>query len=196
MMKLVLSLIFIFSIARIEAQVFLRNASFEGEPQEATMPDHWYACEKGTTPDIMPGVWGVDQEPAEGETYMGIITREDGTWESIGQKLSGPLEKNYCYTFSMHLAHSRAYYGYNMPIKLRIWGGTRKCLKHQLLDETEFVSHTDWRKYDFSFTVKKSYRYIIIEAAAPDGVYFGYKGNILVDNISTINYCKISQVWP
>ena len=70
----------------LSSQIYLTNASFEGEPQDATVPTGWFACELGTTPDILPGFWGVYSESSEGETYLGLITREDGTFESIGQR--------------------------------------------------------------------------------------------------------------
>ncbi|MCB0682774.1 MAG: hypothetical protein KDC32_18010, partial [Saprospiraceae bacterium] len=49
------------------AQIPFQNPSFEGdEPQDATVPAGWFPCKEGTTPDILPGVWGVHTEPAEG----------------------------------------------------------------------------------------------------------------------------------
>ena len=59
--------------------IYWQNASFEGEPQDATVPIGWLACEPFTTPDILPGFWGIFQEASEGETYVGLITRENGT---------------------------------------------------------------------------------------------------------------------
>ncbi len=179
---------FFFSIGLI-AQITLENPSFEGDAQDATVPIGWHPCAKGTTPDILPGFWGVYTEPSEGETFLGLISREDGSFESIGQQLSQPLEKA-CYTFSIDLAYSRSYSGYNMPLQLKIWGGKTKCAKSQLLVETEFIEHDDWKTYDLSFIVKKkNINYIIFEAQPAPGVFFAYKGNILIDNCSVIKQC-------
>ena len=83
------------------------NPSFEGIPQDATMPTGWHSCKQGTTPDIMPGPWGVNTEAFDGETYMGLITRENGTWESVEQRLSETLKKGECYTFDAKLCYSK-----------------------------------------------------------------------------------------
>jgi hypothetical protein len=127
------------SISSIDAQITLSNPSFEGEPIDATVPKGWLPCKEGTTPDILPGFWGVYNEPADGRSYMGLITREDGTWESVGQKLEAPLEKGGCYTFTCELAHSNTYAGYNIPLKLRIWGSATPCGKQELLAETKTI---------------------------------------------------------
>ena len=156
----------------------LLNPSFEGEPRDATIPRGWYQCEKGTTPDILPGPWGVYLEAEAGETYLGLITRENGTWESIGQRLSKPLEKDECYYITVSLAHSDAYMGYNQPIKLRIWGGKSKCERTQLLGESVRIEHSDWETYSFDFTAKEVMKYLIVEAYHSDSE-FSYPGNIL-----------------
>ena len=179
----------------LPAQIELLNASFEGEHQDATVPVSWHGCERGTTPDILPGVWGVYTEPSEGESYVGLITREDGSWEGLGQRLPTPLEKKICYSFSIDLAHSKTYSGYNKAVKLRIWGGKSKCDKSQLLLETDFVSHTDWKKYTLKFYPESKIKYLIFEAFYPyeqseetDKPTF-FKGNVLLDNISVIKKC-------
>ena len=59
--------------------ITILNSSFEGEPADATVPQGWMACQEGTTPDILPGYWGVYTYPANGDTYLGLITRGNGT---------------------------------------------------------------------------------------------------------------------
>ena len=178
-----------FVIPIIGQNIRLDNTSFEGEPQDATMPQRWYAVEKGTTPDIMPGPWGVYLEPADGETYIGLITREDGSFESIGQRLKIPLKAKDCYSFSIDLAHSKAYANYNLPIRLRIWGSENRYSKDQLLTESAVIKHTDWKNYKFQFLTKKEYPYIIFEAYYMKGMFTPYKGNILIDNVSVFKRC-------
>ncbi len=170
------------------AQIRLENASFEGEPQDATVPIGWIPCEIGTTPDILPGPWGVYQEASDGETFMGLISRADGTFESVGQRLSQSLEKGECYSLNMDLAKSNTYTGYNNSLKIRIWGSFNRCQKAELLYESPLVGHTDWENYSFSFMPKFNYHYIIIEAYAPKNK--SAKGNILIDNLSLIVPCK------
>ena len=166
----------------------LLNSSFEGEPRDATIPRGWYECEEGTTPDILPGPWGVYTEPFDGETYVGLITRENGSWESIGQKLSKPIEKNVCHYIRLALARSDTYMGYDGALKLRIWGGMKKCGRDQLLAESERIESTEWETYTFQFTPEDDFKYIIIEAYHADGD-FSYAGNILIDDMSAIRQC-------
>ncbi len=183
------------SVAGIAQPARVLNASFEGEPRDATIPRGWYDCEPGTTPDILPGPWGVYLEASAGETYVGLITRENGSWESIGQKLTKKLEEGICYYFSLELARSDEYMGYNKPLKLRVWGGNAKCNRTQLLVETDRISHTDWQTYSFDFTAETDLRYIIVEAYHADG-NFAYAGNILIDNISPIRQCGRTMLLP
>ena len=166
----------------------LANASFEGEPRDATVPQGWMACKEGTTPDILPGYWGVYLDPSDGDTYVGLITRGNNTWESIGQRLSAPLEKGDCYSFSLDLAHSDTYSGYNGPLKLRIWASKLKCQKDQLIYESPQIEHLDWKTYEVRFTAKSEYRYILFEAFHSEKP-FSFEGNILIDRIQVIGSC-------
>ncbi len=164
------------------------NPSFEGEPADATTPASWHPCAPGTTPDILPGPWAVTNEPHDGDTYVGLITRPDGSYESIGQRLSRPLKKGECYTIRLALAHSPTYYGYHGPLKLRIYGGTRKCRLDQLLAESPRIEHADFRVYEFEFRPKKDLYYLILEAFHQEG-RFSYMGNILIDDVQPIRVC-------
>ncbi|PHN08429.1 hypothetical protein [Flavilitoribacter nigricans] len=183
-------LISFFPSPRLQAQriIHFDNPSFEGEPADATVPVGWLPCEEGTTPDILPGFWGVYQEASEGDTYVGLITRGDGTWESITQRLDATLSPEECYKFTMDLARSATYNQYNRPIKLRVWGSSYKCEKKQLLLETDFVDHAFWKSYEVDFYPKVPVNYIIFEAFYQEGPY-RHPGNILIDNLSPIKRC-------
>lgn len=166
----------------------LDNPSFEGEPMDAVTPAGWMPCNEFTTPDIFPGVWGVYLEPSHGKTYVGLITRQDGTIESIGQRLPLTIKPNTCYSISMDLAHSYTYAGYSHPAKCKIWLGKHQCIKDKLIVETKLITHAYWKRYTWKFNTDTEYNYIIIEAYFPDGP--GYpEGNILIDNIRPITEC-------
>ena len=172
----------------VSQQIELSNSSFEGEPRDATVPQGWMGCKEGTTPDILPGYWGVYNEPSDGDTYVGLITRANGTWESIGQRLSQALKKDECYTWSLDLAHSDTYSGYNGPLKLRIWASKTKCQKDQLIYESPLIEHLDWETYQVKFTATGEYRYILMEAFHSED-RFSYEGNILIDRLRGIKSC-------
>ncbi len=154
----------------------------EGEPIDATMPDGWHACQEGTTPDILPGPWGVEEEAYEGDTFVGLITRPNGTYEAIGQRFSSPLKANACYTMSVLASHSESYAGYNTSGRLRIWLGTTKCDYAQLILDVKSLLHTDWERYPIRFTTDEVFEYIIIECYYPPGKHSS-AGNILIDKV-------------
>lgn len=166
----------------------LQNSSFEGEPRDATVPRAWHICKEGSTPDILPGYWGVYLEADEGDTYVGLISRENGTWEDIGQRLPVRLTEDRCYTISFSLAHSDSYSDYNGSLRLRVWGGKSKCEMDQLLFETPVVDKEEWTNYEYNFKVKDYIQYMVFEAYYKDPP-FAFKGNILLDNISVIRPC-------
>jgi len=182
----IFSTIFIF---QLNGQVFLQNPSFEDKPADATTPQGWLPCAPYTTPDIFPGYWGVYNEATEGDTFVGLITREDGSFESISTRLTENLEAGLCYSFSMDLAHSKTYAGYNGSIKIKIYIGGEKCSKAQLIYETDLIKHPEWRSYPIQFYAKDDARYILIEASYTKK-RFSHKGNILIDNISPIINCN------
>lgn len=192
-------LLFVFLLgifnSSLSAQIFVNNASFEETPDDATMPTGWHSCKEGTTPDILPGPWGVIKEAYEGDTFLGLITRENGTWESIEQRLSQPMKSGGCYQFNLRLAYTKKYAGYNLPLKLRVWGSSSKCTRDQLLAETRFIKHSTWEKYEFEFYPKNDINYLILEAHFADGVYIQYKGNILLDDLSEITKCDRASLY-
>jgi hypothetical protein len=130
----------------------------------------------------------VYREASEGDTYLGLITRSDGSWESITQRLDQTLAVDACYKFTLDLARSATYNQYNRPIKLRIWGGSYKCDKKQLLLETDFIEHVFWKPYEVNFYPKVPINYIILQAFYQEGD-FRHSGNILIDNLSPLRAC-------
>lgn len=183
----ILYFILLFSIGTyLDAQIKINNSGFEDEPADARTPMGWFNCERGTTPDILPGVYGIYKESDEGNTYMGIITRADGSFESIGQRLSSKLKKESCYYFQLSLAQAEQYVGYEEPIKLRIWISSKKCGKDQLVFESPYIENAEWKNFNAKFTVDKTAKFIIIEAFHP---VEGTKGHILIDNMSYILPC-------
>ena len=89
----------------------------------------------------------------------------------------------------MSLAHSRSYSGYNGNIALKVWGGNSKCEKAQLLYETEPIENSKWLNHNIQFKPKNEIRYLIFEASFKKGTSTPYNGNLLIDNISPINWC-------
>ena len=175
-------------LVKVNGQITLINASFEDTPSDATVPKGWLPVMPGTTPDILPGFWGEYGEASHGETYMGMITRENSTFESIGQRLPKRLDKGQCYRFSVDVAHGKVYAGYNNPIKLRIWVSKKLKEKGQMVFISEFIENEEWETLEIEFTADESYRYIILEAFYSDEPH-KHKGNLFIDNMSSIVEC-------
>ncbi len=171
------------------SQITIVNGGFEDQPSDATIPKGWFGCEEMTTPDILPGFWGEYKDANQGKTYIGLITRDNGSYESIGQKLSEKLAKDQCYEFKIDLSKGALYAGFKKPLKLRVWLGEKLCDMEEMIYLSPSIEHTTWKTYIIQFTPKKDYKYIRIEAHYKDGD-FSYKGNILLDNMSYIKKCS------
>ncbi len=188
----------IFSLPNAFGQkINLKNPSFEDVPKHSATPYGWYDCGHvdESAPDIQPGFFGVEQKAVNKGSFLGLVTRDNDTWEGVSQRLSQPMKAGKCYSFSLSLARSEKYVSisrtsrveenFNKPIRLRIWGGTSYCSKKQKLAETSTVKHTNWKDYTFKLSPKGTYNYIFIEAFFEPSL-FPYNGNILVDNCSSL----------
>lgn len=181
--------------------LFFKNPSFEGTSGYATVPPGWGNCafNNETPPDIYPvkdGFFRVHQQPKNGATYIGLVGRDYGRTESIGQKLLTPLQAGQCYEFSAWLSksdsllalhrHTRKRTNFNQPLVLAIWGGISPCGKKQLLAVSPIVDHLDWKKYRFQIYPKENCTHISFAANFSDKIKETYNGNILIDHLSPI----------
>lgn len=79
-----------------EGTIQLTNPSFEDVPRHSRVPRGWYDCgfPGESAPDTQPDpTFQVNKAAADGETYLGLVVRDNDTWESISQKLTRPVEK-------------------------------------------------------------------------------------------------------
>jgi len=207
-----LSLAFLFSLA---GQAFsqeiikLQNPSFEDTPRrggEFSSPiKGWQDC--GMTrfpgespPDIHPvpaTAWEVSKDPYDGATYLGMVTRDNDSWESISQALSSPIMAGTCYSFSAFISKSERYKSrtkkspdslenFVRPSVLLIWGGEFFCDKAELLGESPSVSNTEWKLYNFLFQPRRTHKYITLEAFYKTPILESYNGHVLIDKLSDI----------
>ncbi|WP_235297376.1 hypothetical protein [Portibacter marinus] len=205
--------------------ILIRNASLEGEPKAGSFFSHvflkdWIDCTpylfpKNTPPDIHPGgFFNVTKEPKDGKTYVGLVARDDHTWEAISQKLEQPLEKGHCYSIELHLARSENYLSrhykdnanesvlikkgnrlgtsksnanesQNLPLIFTLYGGTSAC-DGILLTETQAIEHLEWKKYSLTFQATEDMEYLTFSVYYRSEEIPPYKGNLLLDQISPI----------
>lgn len=202
---------FVFLIASnaglVNAQtvINLNNPSFEDRPGANNPPSGWKDCGYSqfpgeSPPDTQPsGSWSVYKPASDGSTYLGMVVRENDTYESVSQQLTGTLKKGKSYSFEIDLCTSEVYlsptkssrttgkeFNYTTPAVLRIWGGNSMCSKEVLLAESATVNNNDWQRYKFVFKPTRNINFISLEAFYKTPVRFPYNGNVLVDNASPI----------
>lgn len=188
------------------AAIPLKNPSFEDAPRHSHVPQGWEDCgfEGETPPDVQPnGEFGVVKEAAHGNTYLGLVLRDNDTWECAAQPLAQPLLADTCYQLVLKACRSEVYksisraFGqlanYDTPAVIRIWGGYVDKEKDgfEMLAETEPVANTDWQEYRLTFTSTAPYDYLYVEAYFDQGRPIPYNGNVLVDDLSDIVPCTL-----
>lgn len=213
MIKYIIGLsILIFSIDSYgqDGNIILKNSSFEDTPRQGVSSDfgasiqNWFDCgevlfKSETPPDIHPGnFFSVSLEPFRGNSYLGLVVRDNDSWESVSQRLSAPIEGGKCYQFSIYLAKSDTYlsnsravgtnkkFNFSKPTTLRIWGGSDYCQNSELLAVSEPVDNLDWKEYTFEFNPENDHSFILLEAFYKTPEPIPYNGHILVDEASHI----------
>ncbi len=201
-----------FLMAQETQVIYLENPSFEDLPGPGRMPRAWMDCgaPQESPPDIQPyGGFNVTRPAKNGRTYVGLVGRDNNTWEGVAQRLTDPIAKGTCYKFSIQACKSPIYLSptrknqtrptnFKEGMVLRIWGGNSACDRAELLGEVpEAINHYDWRLYNFEFTAKNAdYTYFIIEAYYMTPTLAPYNGNVLIDNASEIFSCEIPTDEP
>lgn len=177
----------------------LKNPSFEGKPTVGDTPFNWKDCgfRGESPPDIQPcGAFEVSAAASNGATYLGMVTRDNDTWEKVGTKLSSKMEAGIVYEFRIQLCQSETYQSasrltgeptnFITPVVLRIFGGNSYCEKEQLLGVSPVVDHKDWETYRFTLSPQQGFSHLLLEAYYRDARGEAYCGNILVDNASEL----------
>jgi hypothetical protein len=196
---------FIAFFSQAQEKIQWTNPSFEDLRKCCTPPRGWDNCgnKTETPPDIQPGFFSVELPAFNGGAYVGLVVRDNGTYEAIGQELDKPLEAGKSYTFSIYLAKSRVYLSqspktkkpanYVTPAYFKVWGAIdQDDTEAQLLYVSQkTITSPDWEKYTIVLKPKKFTKYIIFEAAYfKDAPYLHedefFCGNILLDNLSPI----------
>lgn len=210
-MKTILSFILIFSFISNNYSQSFSNPSLDGNAgTTAAVPPNWilvknsqnniYALGLGSSPDILPGSWGVNILPSDGNAYVGMICRSNGTWESMGHQLTDTLQAGKCYNFTMDFNWKNSHYaGYNNnSAKLRVWGidnpwNTNNPIDYSTMELLWEASSPgvsgQWETKSISINPSRDFEYLIFDAH-----WFGspYQGNILIDNISAITQNNIN----
>lgn len=178
------------------SRVELSNPSFEDLPYASKTPWGWinYGVSTETPPDIQPGAFECMLAPQDGDSYLGLVVRDNDTWESVGQPLNVPLQRDSQYVFTAWLAKSALYMSsskttnlpanYATPVVLRIWGRNGPD-DRELLATSPLVTNMQWAKSRFVLQPQKgNWKHLVLEAYYKDSKLFPYNGNLLIDKCS------------
>lgn len=151
----------------------------------------WCLFESKSTPDIhghFTNFWNTGTQPFHGETFVGLVAREDSTWECLGQYLEEPLQAEGTYALSITVCQDPGFLGFMNPTVIRIWGTNEEYGFEELLATSEPVINPKWKEYTFDLLPSKSYQYLIIQAYYPADSIVPTSGHVLIDNARLVKY--------
>lgn len=180
--------------------ILLNNPSFEDLASPSRPPLSWFFCgnRDESPPDIQPnGIFGPTPPPAHGKTYLGMVARDNGTYESVGQRLLKPMKGGACYRWTVQALRAPHYIStsrdnpitpsdYNNPLILRIWGGNAVCDHAELLSQSPPILDTNWQSLEFILQPNTDYSFLILEAYYYKRIGDQYNGNIMLDQASPV----------
>lgn len=173
------------------SQEYIPNPSFEGAIGQAGTPPDWDSCYTASTPNVQPNLYGVYLPPSDGNTYLGLLTRLNGTLEDCYTTLNLPLSKDSCYKFEIDLAYWEymGNYPYVDPIVIRIFGSDQNCVKDNVLWTSPIIENTNWETFEFIIhNPEYDITELTIETDFAQPNY--YKGYMLLDNIRLEQFPK------
>ncbi|MEL6945685.1 MAG: hypothetical protein AAFO82_23770, partial [Bacteroidota bacterium] len=187
--------------AQSKETITLYNPSFEDVAQPFYSPQGWYDCgfdgeyvniiHSGNSPFT-----GIRQQAFMGKTYVGLVVRENQTWEAVGQNLKKAMLVGNCYEFHLKLCKSEHFFSrnkeeekidYNGNAKIKIWGSNDFCQREELLAETSDIDHYNWRDYVFVLSPQSNdITHLRIESYHSEDSLYAYNGNVLVDHATPL----------
>jgi len=205
---LLISVSFISAQDQVKGTIKIANGSFEDIPHQGKLTEmfgifRWTDCGRfdfinESPPDIHPkDFWDCSRPASHENTYLGMVVRDNESWESLSQRLEAPLEIGKCYRISIELSKCDSYKSgtsrskdklvdFLQPIVLRLWGGMGYCGNAQLLSESIPINHFEWKSYEFEFEATAQLRYITLQAFYETPVAIPYNGHLLIDNLSDL----------
>ncbi len=184
--------------------VYLNNPSFEDVPRFSNGVKGWTDCgfTGESAPDVQPFLgygrakWGQTIAAKDKKTYLGMVVRDNDTYERVAQRLKGVIRAGQCYRFEIWICKSNNYISmshktnkeenYVQPATLKIWGGNDYCERLQLFGVTETIENDNWQRYIFEFKAKMDFNFFMLEAFYKTPALNVYNGNILLDQASHI----------
>ncbi len=185
----------------------LKNPGFEGRPmrggERGWSIKGWTDCGKinfpyETPPDIHPqDFWQVKISAKEDKTYIGLVVRDNETYEGLRQQLPSPLLANQSYNMTLWMAHSEKYISksrltykeqnYQAPSFLIIASIDKKCVVKDILYQSPIVDHTEWKQFSIKISPINDVNHLMFMVFSNDEKP---NGHILLDGLSDITLIK------
>ena len=196
---------FVFLTFTLSAQftIPITNGSFEDSPYgPGETPGGWTDCgfPNQSPPDIHHNeeqFWGVDGKAQDGRQYLGLMVRNNNTWEAIGQELNEPMIAERLHFLHFYVRNSKTMYSttdgdgsdfdFSNPAILYFWGTNDPCQQGELLTATVPLNFTEWTRIDLVFRPSTNYRYFYFEVFYKNKTEKPYNGNVLLDAVSNIS---------
>ena len=198
--------------------ILINNGSFESIPEDHNTKLYpWVDCgliffPRESPPDSHSSrskQFNVKHDAIHDDRFLSMVTRDNGTWESISQELDKPLRAERKYLWKMYLATSRDLQSisallrdrirqkpnqvgfpleemkFDSPTRIFILGGSEPCQEEEILYHSPVIDHQEWKMYKIKLEPKTDISSIKL------GVIYGNltretNGNILFDGISNI----------
>jgi hypothetical protein len=185
-----------------QTELPLRNASFElGKPGYSTLPNQWIDCGFANESPIDihsqdTDYFRVESTAAAGYHFIGLVARDNYSWEGIGQQLEYPLQAGKWHTLSFSAKQSKFYISlsrqysretnYDGALVLFLWASDTACVQQELLGISPVLDYEDWTAVQLSFVPSQDFEYIWFEVCYEDPEGTPYNGHVLLDDFSPI----------
>ena len=187
-------------VIALPAQNLLENASFERHPEQLGRVPHGWA-NAGPVSESPPDVhtntsnyFGVQHLAAEGEAYLGMVARDNYTFEAVSQRIPGGLRAGVTYRLRLWVSHSPTLAStsrqtgrparYNNPIPFDVYVAEKaNGGKFELVARSEPIDHADWREYTLEFTPTRDWKFLRLGAGMNTLYARPVCGNVLIDAV-------------
>lgn len=185
-----------------QTELPIRNGSFElGDPAYGTVPSQWMDCgfANETPVDLHSqdtDFFRVESVADDGYQFIGLVARDNYSWEGIGQQLEVPLMGGLWHSLSFSAKQSKYYISlsrqysretnYDGDLVLFLWGSDTACVQQELLGVSPVLDYDDWTDVQLSFVPTASYTHLWFEICYQDPNGNPYNGHVLLDDFSPI----------
>ena len=125
----------------------------------------------------------------EGDYFIGLVVRENGTTEGLSQYLHEPLLAGKIYHFSVLLQAPEVFTYHTTdfahPIVFEVYGSSDACSLDELLAFTEPVTKQEWMQFDFTLEPTEDFNWLTLRVGFMDNQE-PYNGSVLMDYVSDI----------